>query len=78
MKIVGKWAASEITVDVEKQVTVTMGSRPNGKGIVLCENPDVILVNFPDDRMYVGTMINDKQIQWSGVGELRDNNVWNR
>lgn len=78
MSIQGKWDKSEITINESKQVTVTIDSRPNGNGTVLCENPDVILVSFPDDNIYIGTLINEKQIQWSGLGELGINNVWNR
>ena len=78
MKIEGKWGESVITVNAGKQVTITMGSRPNGNGIVLFSEPDVISVNFPDDRTYIGTLINDKQIQWCGLGDLRIDNVWNR
>lgn len=62
----------------EKKVKVTMGARPDGHGIVLSENPYVILVKFPDDRDYVGTLINNNQIQWCGLGGLTANNVWNR
>jgi hypothetical protein len=78
MDIAGKWGNSEISVDKEKQVKISMGSRPNGNGVVLCEKPDVILVDFPDDRMYVGTLIKNEQIQWSALGTLQTNNVWNR
>jgi len=45
---------------------------------IISQNPDVILVNFPDDRTYIGTLINDNQIQWCGLGSLGTNNVWNR
>ncbi|GEM_PF-4997036 len=78
MSIAGKWGASVITVNANKQVSVTMGSRPNGEGTIISQNPDVILVNFPDDRTYIGTLINDNQIQWCGLGSLGTNNVWNR
>ena len=81
MSIEGKWVnGGVITIDKSnKQVTAKdMGSRPNGTGVLLCENPDVVLINFPDDRPYTGTLINQNQIQWCGLGTLRDKNVWNR
>ena len=78
MSIQGKWGDSEITINQEKQVTVTMGARPNGTGVQLCANPDVILVNFPDDKMYVGTLVNEKELQWCRLGQLWTNNVWKR
>lgn len=77
MSIAGKWGESVITVK-DKQVTITMGSRPNGNGIYISENPEVVYINFPDDRAYIGTLINEHQIQWCGIGSFKDNNVWNR
>ncbi|NET64020.1 MAG: hypothetical protein F6K63_06220 [Moorea sp. SIO1G6] len=81
MSIAGTWGQSEgqseITVE-DMQVTITMGTRPNGRGVVICSDPDVIRVNFPDDRVYIGTLINQNQIQWAGIGTLNANNVWTR
>lgn len=79
MNIEGKWNGENvITVKNKKKVTVTMGTRPNGTGEVLSENPVVININFPDDRTYIGTLINENQIQWCGLGALRTDNVWTR
>ena len=77
MSVAGNWGESVITVE-DMQVTITMGSRPNGRGVVICSDPYVMRVNFPDDRVYIGALINQNQIRWAGVGTLRANNVWNR
>lgn len=44
--------------------------RPNGTGLVT--SPRTIVVNFPDDRTYVGTLIDPHHIRWS------NDTVWSK
>lgn len=75
----GKWAGgSEISVNGQN-VFITMGSRPSATGLMLANDPQVVKVQFPgDSRTYVGTLINDDQIQWCSTGDLWNDNVWGR
>ena len=87
MKIDGKWNSSQeaksvsvsvISSTASKRVSITMENRPDGLGSVTSNSPGVVLIDFQDDATYVGTLINDNEIQWSRLGELRPKNIWRR
>ena len=82
-RIEGTWNRGTNSVFIRlknKNVTADWigNNRPDGKGTLLSTKPFVINVLFPDDGRYIGTLINQRQIQWSRIGKLRTNVVWNR
>lgn len=80
--ISGTWTdinGDQATIAVNgAQVTINIPNRPAAQGTVIFTDPYVLRINFPDNELYIGTLINTNQIQWVRLGILLTNNVWTR